>query len=100
LSDIESDSVDEIDAIARTEESDDTQEPAEEAQEEINRDLDRLIASFIFNFETYPNSMCKKKPSQHSLVIDENSVLLVEKADNELGYAFTVEACVPVYEDD
>jgi hypothetical protein len=68
-------------------------------QSEESRGLDRLIAAFIFNFETYPNSMCKKKSSQHSLVIDENSVLLVEKSDTELGYTFTVEECVHVYKD-
>lgn len=77
--------------------------PGSEAHESIiqpekNRDLDRLIAAFIFYFETYPNSMCKKKPGQHSLVIDENAVLLVEKSDNDLGYTFTVEECVHVYE--
>ena len=80
------------------ESSNERSELADVEQSEKNRDLDRLIAAFIYYFETYPNSMCKKKPSQHSLVIDENSVLLVEKTDNELGYAFTVEECVHVYQ--
>ncbi|TDF35808.1 hypothetical protein EYS14_20690 [Alteromonadaceae bacterium M269] len=66
---------------------------------ERNRDLDRMIAAFIYRFETYPKSMCKKEPHQHSLVIDENSVLLVEKSDNELGYIFSVKACEYVYEE-
>jgi hypothetical protein len=67
-------------------------------EREKNRDLDKLIAAFIFHFETYSNSMCKKEPHQHSLVIDENSVLLVEKSDTELGYTFSVEACVYVFD--
>lgn len=55
--------------------------------------FDKLIAFFIYEFETYPYSACKKQPEQKSLIINENSVLLVEKDDSELGYKFMVAAC-------
>jgi hypothetical protein len=60
--------------------------------------LDTLIASFIFNFETYPYSACKKTPEQRSLPIDEHVVLIVEKDDSELGHHFFVKPCVGNYE--
>jgi hypothetical protein len=56
--------------------------------------LDKLIANFIFQFETYPNSACKKAPQQRSLLIDENIMLLVEEDGSELGYRFSVGPCV------
>ncbi len=57
-----------------------------------------MIANFVFWFETYPNSACIKEQQQRSLIIDENSMLIVEKDDSELGYAFTVKPCIPVYQ--
>jgi hypothetical protein len=32
--------------------------------------LDKVIAGFIYHFETYPKSACKKSPLQRSLPID------------------------------
>ncbi|MCC2618210.1 hypothetical protein LJ739_18280 [Aestuariibacter halophilus] len=61
--------------------------------------LNRLIASFIFWFETYPDSMCQKAPHQRSLIIDEDSMLVAQKADNEIGFEFDVAACIPRYVD-
>lgn len=61
------------------------------------RHLDIMIANFVFWFETYPQSGCTKEPQQRSLIIDENSMLIVEKDETELGFAFLVKPCIPVY---
>ena len=55
--------------------------------------LDKLIASFIYYFETYPKSACKKLPTERSLPIDENMILLVAEDDSALGYQFWVAPC-------
>lgn len=55
--------------------------------------FDQVIANFIYYFETYPSSKCKKTTEQRSLPIDENLLLLVEKNDSELGYHFFVGPC-------
>jgi hypothetical protein len=55
--------------------------------------LDKVIAGFIYYFETYPKSACKKSPLQRSLPIDENLILLVTEDDSDLGYQFTVGPC-------
>lgn len=67
--------------------------------EESSGIFDKLIATFIYEFEMYPYSACKKRPEQKSLIINENSVLLVEKDDSELGFKFSVAACEGNYED-
>ena len=59
--------------------------------------LDKLIAGFIYHFETYPKSACKKSPLQRSLPIDENLILLVTEDDSALGYQFGVGPCVGNY---
>jgi hypothetical protein len=56
--------------------------------------LDKLIAGFIYHFETYPKSACKKSRSQRSLPMDENLILLVTADDSALGYQFNVGPCV------
>jgi hypothetical protein len=61
--------------------------------------LDKLIAGFIYHFETYPKSACKKSASQRSLPIDENLILLVTADDSALGYQFNVGPCVGNYSD-
>jgi hypothetical protein len=55
--------------------------------------IDKLVANFIYNFETYPKSACKKTAEQRSLIIDENMVLLAEKDDSPLGYRFFIAPC-------
>lgn len=55
--------------------------------------LDKVIAGFIYHFETYPKSACIKLPEQRSLPIDENLILLVTKDDSSLGYQFSVGHC-------
>ena len=54
---------------------------------------DKIIAGFIFHFETYPRSACIKAPNQRSLFINENLILLAEEDDSELGYKFSVGPC-------
>jgi hypothetical protein len=61
--------------------------------------LDKLIAGFIYHFETYPKSACKKGLLQRSLPIDENLILLVTEDDSALGYQFSVGPCVGNYSD-
>jgi len=61
--------------------------------------LDKLIAGFIYHFETYPKSACKKSSFQRSLPIDENLILLVTEDDSALGYQFSVGPCVGNYSD-
>ena len=62
--------------------------------------LDKLIASFIYHFETYPKSACKKSPLERSLPIDENLILLVTEDDSILGYQFSVGPCLGNFPED
>lgn len=60
--------------------------------------ISRMIATFIYNFESYAFSSCQKQPEQHSVIIDENMVLLITPDNEQVnGYRFEVQACVPVY---
>ncbi|MFT6991942.1 MAG: hypothetical protein ACJASL_003939 [Paraglaciecola sp.] len=68
-------------------------------EEEQIKWLDKLIAGFIYHFETYPKSACKKSPLQRSLPIDENLLLLVAEDDSALGYQFSVGPCVGNFSD-
>jgi hypothetical protein len=61
--------------------------------------LDKVIAGFIYHFETYPKSACKKSPLQRSLPIDENLRLWVAEDDSALGYKFSVGPCVGNFSD-
>lgn len=62
-------------------------------EEDQTKWLDKLIAGFVYHFETYPKSACQKLTNQRSLPIDENLVLLVTENDSELGYEFSVGPC-------
>lgn len=62
--------------------------------------LDKLIAGFVYHFETYPKSACKKQPTERSLPIDENLILLVAEDDSALGYYFWVAHCEGDYSKD
>lgn len=61
------------------------------------RYLDRLVATFIFWFETYPYSACVKADNQRSLIIDDYSMLVVERDESELGFKFSVLPCIAKY---
>lgn len=76
--------------------SDETIETAAEIKKPY---LNIIIANFIYWFEAYPKSMCHKTDTQRSFILDENTVLLVEPDDSELGYVFSVAACKPLYLD-
>ncbi|MGQ8364460.1 hypothetical protein [Glaciecola sp. 1036] len=66
---------------------------------QVNLSIKKLIADFIFTFEAYEKSICTKEENQRSVIIDENSVLLIsEDPDSELGYKYTLKACDPAYE--
>ena len=70
------------------------QRPISIAKDEVHTKwLDKLIAGFIYHFETYPKSACKKSPLQRSLPIDENLLLLVVEDNSILGYQFRVGPC-------
>lgn len=88
-------------ALAIIEQLDAQNAADDESQEGVDgkptRHLDRLVATFIFWFETYPYSACIKEENQRSLVIDENSMLVVERDESELGFKFSVMPCIPVY---
>ena len=73
-------------------------ESASKSNDIHTRFLDTMVATFIYRFEAYPYSRCVKLQHQRSLIIDENLMLLVEKDKSELGYKFSVQACVPRYE--
>ncbi|WP_051275353.1 hypothetical protein [Aestuariibacter salexigens] len=72
-----------------------------EDQEEEPRSLtiDRLIAGFIYQLETYPYSTCRKADNQRVLTLDEYSMLVSERDDSELGYKFSIQACVQVHKE-
>ncbi|MEW9797419.1 hypothetical protein [Alteromonas sp. CYL-A6] len=60
--------------------------------------IDRMIASFIFNMETYPNSSCAKTVNQRVLTIDDYSMLVAERDEtNPLGYQFSIAPCNAAY---
>lgn len=60
-----------------------------------HRALRKIIADFIFYFEAYPYSSCQKANEQHSVVIDENAILLISKnPEAKYGYDFSVAPCI------
>ncbi len=74
----------------------DKQELASEIEKA--RWIDKIIAHFIFYFEAYPKSACQKMPDQRSVVIDENSILLISKnPESHSGYDYRVAKCEPRY---
>lgn len=63
------------------------------------RFLKSIIADFIFYFEAYEYSSCKKESGQRSVVIDDFSVLLISIDETKpYGYRYIVAKCEPVYE--
>jgi hypothetical protein len=57
--------------------------------------LDNLIASFVYNYETFEYSHCQKKEDERVVYISENDILVVKK-DNSAptGFAFSTRSCV------
>lgn len=89
-------------ALAQQSEAEQNAEPSEEpvdTEEPATPGfLDRLVAGFIYNFETYPYSQCYKQQGQRTLVIDENLTFIAQRTDDKLGYQFSVGPCTPRYE--
>lgn len=58
--------------------------------------IERMIAHFIFYLESYSQSACMKAQDQHSVIIDENMILLIRKNDEAVhGYDYEVTKCTP-----
>nr|WP_297349090.1 hypothetical protein [uncultured Glaciecola sp.] len=59
--------------------------------------LDNLIASFVYNYETFEYSHCQKGVDERVVYISENDILVVKK-DNSAptGYTFSTRSCVVV----
>jgi hypothetical protein len=59
--------------------------------------LDNLIASFVYNYETFEYSHCQKGADERVVYISENDILVVKK-DNSAptGYTFSTRSCVVV----
>jgi len=81
-------------------ESEDTTKDENANEEEDNRIIDKLIATFIYNFETYRSSACKQADNERVVAIDENSIFVAKRADNELGFEFYVMPCIHRYSDE
>lgn len=78
----------------------DESEP-EDSEEKNTRTLDKLIAGFIYQFEAYRFSACKKAENQRVLTIDENTIFVIEKdKTQDLGYRFSVAPCIPGWSDE
>jgi hypothetical protein len=63
-------------------------------------DLDRAIAAFVFEYETFQLSRCEKSDAERVSIIGEDIILVAEKLEEHpLGYKFSARACVlRVYE--
>jgi hypothetical protein len=67
--------------------------PISEAPTEIYV-LDKLIASFVYNFEAFEYSHCQKGPNERVVYISENDILVVKKdKSTRTGYGFSTRSC-------
>jgi hypothetical protein len=90
LSDLGEQELQEIEAINEKIETE------EEKGQRYAKIIRSVIASFLFNFEAYPNRACKKEPEQRSVIIDENMVLIISRDESaDYGYRFEVALCEP-----
>jgi len=56
--------------------------------------FDRAIATFVYEYETFQRSRCKKSAAERVSIIGEDVILVAEKvADHALGYKFTARSC-------
>jgi len=56
--------------------------------------FDRAIATFVYEYETFQRSRCKKSATERVSIIGEDVILVAEKvADHALGYKFTARSC-------
>ena len=84
--------------ITQASSANDSEQEAIEESDVSAKFIDQMIAHFIYNFETYAYSSCKKEPLERTLIIDENSVFVAKRDDSLLGYKFSVKPCIPRYD--
>ena len=59
-------------------------------------DMEKIITHFIYSFDSYGWSHCKKKPEEHVLVIDDNYILVVAPNNEKKGqFIFSTRLCDP-----
>ncbi|MFT6267267.1 MAG: hypothetical protein ACJAVV_000057 [Alphaproteobacteria bacterium] len=57
--------------------------------------LDKLIASFVYNYEAFEYSHCQKEPNERVVYISENDILVVKQDENApTGFAFSTRSCI------
>lgn len=57
--------------------------------------LDKLIASFVYNYEAFEYSHCQKAASERVVYISENDILVVKKDESApTGFAFGTRSCI------
>ena len=57
-------------------------------------DFDRAIATFVYEYETFQLSRCKKSATERVSIIGEDVILVAEKMPElELGYKFSARVC-------
>ena len=57
--------------------------------------LDNLIASFVYNYETFSYSHCQKEANERVVYISDDDILVAKKDENtSSGYSFTTRTCV------
>ena len=68
--------------------------PSEKAEPAKVYFLDRVIASFVYNYETFSYSHCQKASDERVVYISDNDILVVKKdTSTSTGYAFSTRSC-------
>lgn len=87
-----------VDASGDSQDNTESEESAQSDVEENTQVLNRMIANFIYLFETYTYSACKKEPHQRVMLFNEDMLFVAEKdLEQDIGYRFFVRECEPNY---
>lgn len=85
-------------AIVASDTADESSEPStsENSEETVQiYFLDNVIASFVYNYETFLYSHCQKTPEERVVYISDEDVLVVKKdPQQQSGYAFSTRPCM------